>query len=94
MRLQRFQPLILAIALILGQAAALAHTSRHPITGDSQHICTLCLLQHNLDQAPPVSAPVSINLTAGVQADLPAALVSLASSTDTHYPIRAPPASV
>jgi hypothetical protein len=94
MRLQRFQPLILVLALVLGQAAALAHTSQHPITGDSQHLCTLCLLQHNLDHAPPVPAPLAVSLAQGADAPLPVLAAPASRNTTTHYPIRAPPVPV
>lgn len=54
-----FRIWLLVLALLLGQAAMLAHGAEHLDGGESPHVCRLCLAGQNVDgPVPPATAPV------------------------------------
>lgn len=85
---------LLALALLLGQAAAFAHALEHldPHKAKPHHACELCVAQAQLGGAAPgkafvpgvEAAPFIAPPTASLPADRPRIL---------HAPARAPPVS-
>ena len=87
---------LLALALLLGQAAAFAHALSHLDTHDSvlpDKVCEVCVAQASLGSAVPAtvfSLPVE---TAG-NTELPATALPLVTACFNHAQARAPPTPV
>lgn len=86
---------LLALALLLGQAAAFAHALEHldPHGKAPDHACELCVAQAQLGGAAPGKAFVPAAETAPFVVPAAAALPSGRLFT-RHAPARAPPVSV
>lgn len=85
---------LLALALILGQAAAFAHTLEHldPDKGKPDHACELCVAQAQLGSAVP--GKTFIPTVEAIPFVIPAAPALLPVRFVTrHAPARAPPVS-
>lgn len=85
---------LLALALLLGQAAAFAHTLEHldPHKVKPDHACELCVAQAQLGGALPGKAFIPAAETARFVVPAAAALPSGRLFT-RHAPARAPPVS-
>ena len=85
---------LLALALLLGQAAAFAHTLEHldPHKAKPSHVCELCVAQAQLGGAAPGKTCIPAILAARFAVPAAAALPSGRLST-RHAPARAPPVS-
>lgn len=85
---------LLALALLLGQAAAFAHTLEHldPHKAKPSHVCELCVAQAQLGGAAPgktcVPAVETVRFAVPAAAALPPAALA-----PRHAPARAPPVS-
>ncbi len=92
MLLRRVLPWLLALALLLGQAAAFAHALEHldPHGKAPEHACELCVAQAQLGGAAPGKAFIPAAETAPFVVPAAAALPADRSAR-RHAPARAPP---
>lgn len=95
--LRRLRLGLLALMLVCGQAAMLAHAAEH--AGDSDdggepaHLCLLCVAGHNLDGAAPAASAPALPVPAGAGPTLLAVLPSAAARFLAGVRARAPPAA-
>jgi hypothetical protein len=83
--------LLLATAMLAGQALAAFHDSDHGLQPGAAHSCVVCVYAHGAGHGPLPALPL---LTVGPTAEapeLPLAATSVAVTVRLH-PIRGPPA--
>lgn len=92
--LRRLRLGLLAIFLVCGQAAMLAHAADHADDGaEPAHVCLLCVAGHNLDGAVPTASVPALPAPADACPAPLAALPSVAARLLAGVRARAPPAA-
>ncbi|MFC5303149.1 hypothetical protein [Azospira restricta] len=92
--LRRLRVGLLAILLVCGQAAMLAHAADHAGDGgEPPHVCLLCVAGHNLDGAAPAASVPALPALAGACPAPLAAAPFAAARFLAGARARAPPAA-
>lgn len=92
--LRRLRVGLLAILLVCGQAAMLAHAADHAGDGgEPLHVCLLCVAGHNLDGAAPAASVPALPVLAGACPAPLAAAPFAAARFLAGARARAPPAA-
>ncbi|MBI2307233.1 MAG: hypothetical protein HYU78_08010 [Rhodocyclales bacterium] len=92
--LRRLRLGLLALFLVCGQAAMLAHAAGHAGDGvDPPHVCLLCLAGQDLDGPAPAACPPPLPAVLGTFASPPFAALSFARVFLAGARARAPPAA-
>lgn len=87
---------LLALALLLGQAAAFAHALSHLDTHDSvlpDKVCEVCVAQASLGSAAPATV-LSLPVVSGLYIDVSAEAPPPAAVSPHFAQSRAPPAAI
>jgi len=83
--------LLLALAIVLGQWLALAHSFEHPAL-QADTLCQICAHAQGLDGAALTPAPQSPSASAQSEAPAAVAVLPARAAVRRAYDIRGPPA--